>query len=357
VKVTGNVKHDPDYTYPTTFGLSLEESMERAKNWQYDLLVLFFDPHLSEQYTKQSARNGNHAFGHYNFQTKLILATTTLGDIEKSGDIWVLSHEIAHFAIYDKFVSGGREAVEQAEGEHQDCMQNNSFENCSLYWNKIKMNSGTLMPILSPEYVTKLAKVMHIEELQRRENVISESFKSNADMARESSWEQYQRTETLLTAKLGETNAYTFENKESQNIQQNVRNILNQEFFILESLHEDLFDANRLMGTSSYEQAFHTYVDVKLGTADILDTIDEVTPEIYRARDLEEQSTEKPELTPKMKSDFFYSQITKDRDSFPAWLDNILYWYVMEDISPDEFLASLDYLLDKRIICIGVCSK
>ena len=93
----------------------------------------------------------------------------------------------------------------------------------------------------------------------------------------------------MLTAKLNEANSYTFENKEAQNIQQKVRNTLNQEFNTLELLHEDLFDANRLMGTSSYEQAFHTYANVKIATADILDIISEVTPEIYRAKDLDKK--------------------------------------------------------------------
>lgn len=57
------------------------------------------------------------------------------------------------------------------------------------------------------------------------------------------------------------------------------------------------------------------------------------------------------------KSDLVYSTIAVDYESYPAWLSHILYWYVMEDISPDEFMAAVDYLNDKHIICMGICAR
>ena len=329
VKVTGSYDHSEKVTH----GLTLYDAVKKAEDWHPDLLIIVLDPtlrYLSLLETimdGETPTRGHTGINYGDGKIGYIITKIALENMEGPEAAFVLTHELAHFGHYKlgypRSISAGDSVVWNGEPKSYIHQMTDIYHDCQLLqfipdycsnaFALLKTHDSGYVKVIKPydgpipeptcgigtKLVNNVCQLISVdsetipepapEPEPELEPTYDVSYKSNADIARESSWEQYQRTEILLTAKLNEANSYTFENKEAQNIQQKVRNTLNQEFNTLELLHEDLFDANRLMGTSSYEQAFHTYANVKIATADILDIISEVTPEIYRAKDLDKK--------------------------------------------------------------------
>jgi len=120
VEITGTVKVDEPNYY--NFGLTLHKAIEKAKDWHYDLLIIIFDDVLSSQYidAMRDPETGKTAEGHYRYEGdyKQIVITTSqhssntskwiaehipalrnLQELEEQSGAWIMSHELAHFAL------------------------------------------------------------------------------------------------------------------------------------------------------------------------------------------------------------------------------------------------------------------
>ena len=118
VEVIGNMEYDGGNT-SNTFGLTLDNALKKAKDWHFDLLIVIFDEELSRQYYREMYEAGRPAAGHARFygDFKQIVLTTSppsqysewitehlpplrnLQEIEEERGAWILSHELAHFAL------------------------------------------------------------------------------------------------------------------------------------------------------------------------------------------------------------------------------------------------------------------
>lgn len=158
VEVSGNVQYDKENIYSETknnLGLTLDNAIDKAKNWHFDLLIIILDDELSKQYTDATYWLG-HAryFGDY----KNIVITTSaspinewinehlkplrsMQEIESQDTAWTLSHELAHFALeylgYPKADFTGY--VHSIDDEYDRCVETN-FRNdfCSELYYEIK---------------------------------------------------------------------------------------------------------------------------------------------------------------------------------------------------------------------------
>jgi len=117
VEVTGNLEFDRD-SDTNNFNLTLDKALKKAYDWHFDLLIIIFDEKLSEEYHKQSlVPDEGFWLGHARWggDYRQIVITTlppTLGwisehvpplrslhEIEEQRGAWILSHELAHFAL------------------------------------------------------------------------------------------------------------------------------------------------------------------------------------------------------------------------------------------------------------------
>ena len=166
VKVTGDVEYNQDDD-SSTFGLSLEETIAKAKNWHYDLLIIFFDNDLSKQYWLKTTNSAypNGWWGHIKYSTNTIVSTTTVIDEDDENSIQTLAHEIAHYVVEKKYgYDIGGNAVHKVEDEFRDCHKWQTdwhlLETCPHLWTTVKTHYDYTIPVLSPDYVLQVAESM-----------------------------------------------------------------------------------------------------------------------------------------------------------------------------------------------------
>ncbi len=169
VKVTGEVEYKKNTYDETTFGLSLKETMEKAKNWHYDLLIIFFDNELSKQYFEQTREYKDSQlivnYGHIQYDSKTIVSATHVTAEDDKKSIQTLAHEIAHYVVqknYGNYIGG--EAVHKVEDEFRDCHKWQTdwslLETCPDLWTTVKTHSMDLIPVMSPDYILEVAESM-----------------------------------------------------------------------------------------------------------------------------------------------------------------------------------------------------
>jgi hypothetical protein len=164
VKVVGEVEFDKNIgNSDSTFGLSLTEAVSRAKNWDYNLLIIVFDDNFSYEYINETT-DLEYKYGwagHIQYDTNTIVSTTTLLNAEQPESARTMAHEISHFAIEKKFGRTiGGDAVHKVDAEFKQCMNSNSLGSCSHLWTTVKTHYGDPIPVMSPDYIIQVAESM-----------------------------------------------------------------------------------------------------------------------------------------------------------------------------------------------------
>jgi len=99
VKVKGVADFDSDNTY----GLTLDVAVNDAKKWHPDVIIIVLDTLLSYQYFLDTwdYSDGSYVAGHYRWggDFRQIVVPTPIESLEGQDGAWILSHELAHFAL------------------------------------------------------------------------------------------------------------------------------------------------------------------------------------------------------------------------------------------------------------------
>lgn len=172
VKVTGQVEMNRDkWTTDSSYGLTLQQTLDRAKKWDYDLLIIVLDNSFSWQYLEESkhvkgwSETGTN--GHIVYDAKTIVTRTDNDGAEQFESARTMAHEIAHFAVfqkygYDALASGtsepiARKAVHDIQMFIDNCR---NIQNCKHLWVPLKTHSGISVEVMSPSYVMEYAESM-----------------------------------------------------------------------------------------------------------------------------------------------------------------------------------------------------
>jgi len=185
-QVTGKVNYDKDEGDKTsTFGLTLDESITKAKEWDYDLLIVVFDTKFSKQYYEQTTHlKENKPYywgGHFQFDTKTIVTGTHLEDSEDDKATQTLVHEIAHFhvdKIYNSVIS--IDAVHLVDDEFDECLARGLPSDCSHTWIYLKTHNSPV-PVMSPDYVIKVAESMKPKPITPMKDSDGDGYADNQD--------------------------------------------------------------------------------------------------------------------------------------------------------------------------------
>lgn len=171
VKVTGSIEIDKNkWVEDSTYGLTLEQTINRAKNWNYDLLIIILDDTFSAQFLTESFKAYPHgASGHIVYDAKTIVSTTYSDGTEQPEATRIMAHEIAHFAVQKKYgwiLASGTEktiaekAVHDVDRWFDDCRLYGSLEKCSYLWVPLETHYGDSIAVMSPNYVMNIAESM-----------------------------------------------------------------------------------------------------------------------------------------------------------------------------------------------------
>ena len=111
-----------------------------------------------------SDRHDTDSLGHYgswNIKTIVSQAETISPENKNTG--WILSHELAHFALdWKKYTHQiMADAVHKVEFEYRDCKSDDTtLTHCAYLWETIQTPSGKWFPVMSPNYVIEIAESM-----------------------------------------------------------------------------------------------------------------------------------------------------------------------------------------------------
>ncbi len=169
VKVSGDVEFDKNNSGDNlTYGLTLDVALEKAKDWHYDLLIIIFDDKLSEQYFDYTEyfEEGELKYwgGHIEGTSNTIVSTSDLRQVEEEEGAWILSHELAHFAL--RYLGNSHniwvDYVHRIHDEYREC-QKIQFKNsdCLQTYSKVKAYGGyfkILKPYEKPVYSQPIIK-------------------------------------------------------------------------------------------------------------------------------------------------------------------------------------------------------
>ena len=124
-----------------------------------DLTIVMIDKKMSgiDQHVTSS-------LGHYgSYDVKSIVSQADTYHIEDENAAWILSHELAHFALDWKGYKNKIiwEAVHKVEKKYRECKsKDTTLTHCSFVWDKITTPSGKSMATMSPDYVIQVAESM-----------------------------------------------------------------------------------------------------------------------------------------------------------------------------------------------------
>jgi len=359
--VIGDLEYDKDSIHESsTYGLPLEKIIDNAKLLHYDLLIIIFDQNLSDDYIKKSyAIWDKGAWGHIVYDMKTIVSSTWVKNTEDSTSILILAHEIAHYEIAKRYGNSiGGDAVHKVEDALRDCDEylfynnyQNGFgllESCPELWTTVKTHYGYELPVMSPEYVIEIAESMvapkYTPSVQKEiVKVIWFDQPTNYRIGQQ----------TLIEGKLVDSKNYPISGK--------IISIKDYNFGELVRTVTDKQGMFRYTWTPTSENnaisANFKGSDTMITTGSMLTTnlIIEKPLIIPKVEERAEPIYDNPKNI--SHANAVYSEMALDYDPYPSWVSMIMYWYVMEDISPDEFLAIINYLNAKHIICVGICSK
>lgn len=179
VKVTGEIELEGDkWNEESPYGLTMKQVMDRAEDWNPDLLIIVLDETFSSSYLKESFNIWPHgAMGHISYRDHTIFTRTHFEGIEQIDPQAVeqktatrtMAHEIAHFAVQQKvgyeLASGTQDviatkAVHDVDDLFDKCLYSNSLNTCTHLWVPLKTHSGIPIEVMSPDYVLQVAESM-----------------------------------------------------------------------------------------------------------------------------------------------------------------------------------------------------
>jgi len=164
-----------DYHSNPYFGLPIENVIQKAKNWhEFDLLIIFLDRELSSEFKNESTKTvdgiSTSTAGHFRYMDKTLMSLTYHDDVvDDISTIQILAHEIAHFALYEKYEKqlafGTNDkifaiAVEEVDDLFDDCFDQKRLNTCTEYWVPLSTHYGYTIEVMSPDYVMKVAESM-----------------------------------------------------------------------------------------------------------------------------------------------------------------------------------------------------
>ena len=179
VKVSGNVEINEDkWLEESSYGLTLEQVLNRAEKWHYNLLIIILDETLSWQYFQESKKvsvwSEAGANGHIVYPTKTIISrthseATAIDGIEQTTATRTMAHEIAHFVVYEiyeyELASGtsktiAEKAVHDIDELFDKCVEKDMLKTCNHLWVPLTTHYGDPIEVMSPYYVMKVAESM-----------------------------------------------------------------------------------------------------------------------------------------------------------------------------------------------------
>jgi len=374
VKVSGNVEFDKDGgDSPENYGLTLDSALDEAKEWHPNLIIILFDNKLSKQYNTETRYFedgqwnvwGGHIEKHVKGKPDIIVSTSDLNEIEEQEGAWMLSHELAHFALryYGESSSIWRDYVHDTHDDYREC-QKTKFRDasCSKTYSTIKAYTGTfkiLKPYEKPVYSKPLTSEPTCSTGTVLKNGICVTVESNP-IPKYTTFANWETSSTTVY-----DNGYiTLEGSIWANSKYDGRwdfvkyqtvAFYNHETYIGKSTTDSQgnfkFSAWMPDGINSYSVKYGGSNEW-LGSTTLGPTINVIKNEIVEKKP--EPQKNEPTYTSAQNK---FNYIAMNYDDFPEWVAKVMYWYVYEEISSDEFEAIIDYLIDKHVICMGICSK
>jgi len=167
VLVSGSVDFDRDRIVDNAenYGLTLDDTLKKAKDWHPGLTIIIFDNELSLQYFEQTrvdSKDGHytkwlgHIIGKSDTDTPTdpttVVSTSDLNEVEEPEGAWILSHELAHFALryYNEPSSVWKYYVHDTHDDYRECQKTQFLEDyCSDTYSIVKGHTGNFK-ILKP---------------------------------------------------------------------------------------------------------------------------------------------------------------------------------------------------------------
>jgi hypothetical protein len=363
VKVTGEIKIDKDeWSEDSPYGLTMKQVLDRADNWHPNLTIIVLDQTLSFQYADDMRNELTNltADGQINYNDQTIFTRThyegndSVADEQKRATR-TMAHEIAHFAIYDehndKKAVGTNEkiatkSVHDIDELFDKCVDKDMLKTCNHLWVPLTTHYGDPIEVMSPDYVMKVAESMVAPPSVQKEIVKVIWFDQPTS---------YQiGKQTLIEGKLVDSKNYPISGK--------IISIKDYNFGELVRTVTDNQGMFRYTWTPTSENhaisANFKGSDTMITTGSMLTTNLIIEKQVIAPgveSKLEPIYDEPQNIS---HADSIYVQIASQYDFIPSWIPKITYWYIMEDISTEEFLAIVNYLDSKNIICIErICSR
>lgn len=377
VKVAGEIEIDKDkWREDSTYGLTLKQTIDRAKNWHYNLLIIILDKTFSGQYLKESFNVFPHgAWGHIVYDAKTIVSMTHWEVIEQPTATRTMAHEIAHFAVHEKlskekvdevivnYIRG--EAVHEVDDEFDKCLLNDLLETCRNLWVTVKTHYGDPIPVMSPEHVMNTAELMKLklttpqaspptppsynpepepEPVPVKPKQITPKVYpttpsddgvtyDSAHSRQLNQWAKFDRIQTKITEL---RSIYNYENENPDGQQKLKTAISKLEKFEsdVENMREVLLVADNFLQRGQFGKAKITY-DQTISRINNL--------AFYQILDVESAIDEA------MKS----GEIQLAPKKLPEWLKNNAEWWADDSITDREFTDGIEYLIESKILSIS----